>query len=549
MKTKSKTASVGVTRRRAPFCLFGAETLLRYLQALLDEREGVRQAQERECVHRMRVASRRLRSLLPWFASWTPRKQYPQWHKQLRRLTQALGVARDTDVQMAFVRTCLEACTAEHERPGIARLLLRLEQRRQALQAQVIAALDRLEASGVATDMEQTLSQLATQARSYGVGVQAPTVYRKARKAITARLDSLLAYAPYVEQPERVEELHAMRIAAKRLRYIMQACAKLYDHSLEEPVRAAQTLQNMLGDVHDCDVWDQHLSQFLDEERVRTYEYFGQTEPFEPLVPGIRVLQENRQQYRTQRYQEFVAFWQELQNRALWNGLRQTLAAYSPSSRLTTPVDELPPGAADGAPVAMPEHAPDPELSRAAVLDLCRQCHYEEQHAHHVTHLALRLFDAMQPLHGLGAQERFWLECAALLHDIGWVEGQRQHHKTSLRLILESPLLPFETRERLLIGNVARYHRRALPSSAHKPFAALKPADQQCVRVLAGILRVADGLDRTHRSVVQDVAYEVLPEQIVVRCTVEADAEAEYLSARAKGRLFEAVFQRHLEIA
>jgi len=109
--------------------------------------------------------------------------------------------------------------------------------------------------------------------------------------------------------------------------------------------------------------------------------------------------------------------------------------------------------------------------------------------------------------------------------------------------------LPFKTRERLLVGNVARYHRRALPSNAHKHFAALKSAEQQCVRVLAGILRVADGLDRTHRSIVQDVACEVLPEQIVVRCTVEADAEEEYRTAHAKGRLFEAVFQRHLELA
>jgi exopolyphosphatase/pppGpp-phosphohydrolase len=170
------------------------------------------------------------------------------------------------------------------------------------------------------------------------------------------------------------------------------------------------------------------------------------------------------------------------------------------------------------------------------------------EHAHHVTRLALRLFDTLQPLHGLGAQERLWLEWGALLHDIGWIEGQPRHHKTSLRLILESASLPCSPRERLLVASVARYHRRALPSNKHKHFAVLDAADKQHVRVLAGILRVADGLDRTHRSVVEDLACDVVSEQIVIHCTTNGDTAEEYRAARDKGRLFAAVFQCQLEV-
>ena len=122
-----------------------------------------------------------------------------------------------------------------------------------------------------------------------------------------------------------------------------------------------------------------------------------------------------------------------------------------------------------------------------------------------MTLLALRLFDELQPLHGLGATERFWLHCAGLLHDIGWIEGRKGHHKTALRMILTTPDLPFERREREIIGCVARYHRRGLPTLKHEAFAALSAPDQRVVRRLAAILRVADGLDRTHQGIVKDV--------------------------------------------
>ncbi len=533
--------------RPAAFQLFAAETLLRYLQVLVDERDSVRRAEEHSALHRMWVASRRLRSLLPWFAVCLPRKQCPVWRKEIRRLARALDVARDVDVQIASVEQYLEAYSEEQERLGINRLLLRLQQQRQHLQEQVVAALARLEDSHLLDDMEETLHALAAQAHAHHVEMQSPYVYRKARKVMQTRLKALLAYEPYVQQPDRSKELHAMRIATKRLRYMMQACAPLYQGELEAPIDAMETLQDMLGDIHDCDVWNDRLPQFVETERARTLVYFGHTESFEPLVSGVHAFRANRQQYRAQRYQDVVAFWQESHTQQMWEHLRQTLTAYAepaPQTPAAVPVSS----ATDGVAVASSPSASDPERVKAAVLELAQQCQYEVEHAQHVTRLALRLFDGLQPQHGLGTPERLWLEWGALLHDIGWIEGRQRHHKTSLRLILESALLALSPRERLLVAAVARYHRRALPSNKHKHFAALDAADKQRVRVLAGILRVADGLDRTHRSLVEDLSCDVAPEQIVVRCITNGDTAEEYRAARDKGRLFEAVFQCQLEV-
>ncbi len=201
----------------------------------------------------------------------------------------------------------------------------------------------------------------------------------------------------------------------------------------------------------------------------------------------------------------------------------------------------------------MPENHPpskESEDSRLeAVLQLAESCHYAADHTHQVTRLALQLFDELQSLHGLGAEERLWLQYAALLHDIGWIEGQQAHHKTALRIILTTPSLPFDTRERHIIGSIARYHRKALPDEKHDHFAALEPAERQKVRVLAGLLRVADGLDRTHQSVVENIACEVTPERLVLRCAAKGQpAEEERQEALDKGVLLEQVFERKLVI-
>lgn len=183
-----------------------------------------------------------------------------------------------------------------------------------------------------------------------------------------------------------------------------------------------------------------------------------------------------------------------------------------------------------------------------AVLALARRCHYEQAHSHQVTKLALELFDGLRDLHQMGGRERLWLQCGALLHDIGWVEGQQGHHKTALRLIVSDPALPLQRRAREIVGLVARYHRKALPSDGHKYYANLNAADRHRVGVLGGILRVADGLDRGHQSVVQSTQCAFTAKEISIACKVRGGAAVEVAAAKKKGNLLEAVFGRAVKI-
>ena len=181
-----------------------------------------------------------------------------------------------------------------------------------------------------------------------------------------------------------------------------------------------------------------------------------------------------------------------------------------------------------------------------AVLKVAKQCNFDSKHTRHVTQIALEIFDDLTDLHQLGPHDRYYLLCAALLHDIGvHTEGPHGHHKTALNIILSTPLLKFSQKDRLIIGSIARYHRRSLPSRKHDHFRALNPDERKTVCKLAGILRVADGLDYSHRSRIDHTHTEFSDKKITCECTLRKEpVKKEILSAMKKSDLMAETFNR-----
>ena len=177
-----------------------------------------------------------------------------------------------------------------------------------------------------------------------------------------------------------------------------------------------------------------------------------------------------------------------------------------------------------------------------------RQCGSDEPHAQQVTRLALRLFDELDAVHGLDSADRELLHYAGLLHDIGWIQGQKGHHKTSRDMILREERLPLDDQERLIVALVARYHRKATPRPGHKYFKSLSAPDQKRVRLLGGLLRLADGLDRSHGNLIEDVHCEVSDSLIRVMALGELDAEEDIQAARKKADLIEEALGKKVEV-
>lgn len=181
-------------------------------------------------------------------------------------------------------------------------------------------------------------------------------------------------------------------------------------------------------------------------------------------------------------------------------------------------------------------------------IEFLREWERRPQHVFHVAGLALQLFDELAPLHGLGPEERVMLEAAALLHDIGRASkrGATEHHLESARLIREKVWAHFTPAQVEVIAQVARYHRKSPPQSDQAELTALSSEDQRRVIFLGALLRIADGLDRTHEGMVWRVRPEVSPTQIVFHLSASRDAIRELEGAERKSDLARTAFQRDI---
>jgi len=185
----------------------------------------------------------------------------------------------------------------------------------------------------------------------------------------------------------------------------------------------------------------------------------------------------------------------------------------------------------------------------AGVGEVLHTCGIDPVHAHQVARLSLRLFDQLREQHGYGTQERFWLDCAALLHDCGWTEGEKNHHKNTLQIILTTPMLTFNNKERLIVGSIARYHRKALPKLDHDHFRALKLEERETVSMLAAFLRLAEGLDHAHQGQICFVEARITKKKILLWIYPQAAVnQAQREVVRSRGDLLSKVFNRELVI-
>jgi len=301
---------------------YGAAVILKHADALQQEIDGVRLAEDIECIHRMRVASRRLRNALDLFMIIFPTKKHRLFVSQVRRITQALGAARDLDVQIDLLARKDGAATEIKNHAGLRRLLLRLRQNRIRKQASVLSALDRIEKKGAINQIREALQPFQNEVEE---PAPAQPVYSLAGESILSRLDNFLSYELYIRSVECVKELHEMRIAAKKLRYTLETFAPLYVENLRVPLATARAVQEILGGIHDCDVWIQTLPEFIEAERGRSIEYSGSDRIMKLLLPGMHYFQRDRAGERDALYSQFLELWDQCKRDLIWENLSATV--------------------------------------------------------------------------------------------------------------------------------------------------------------------------------------------------------------------------------
>ena len=172
-----------------------------------------------------------------------------------------------------------------------------------------------------------------------------------------------------------------------------------------------------------------------------------------------------------------------------------------------------------------------PDVRRRSVVELGERCGYWSEHAQQVARLALSIFDQTRSVHGLGDREREWLEYAALLHDVGVHISYDRHHRHSYYLIKNGDLRGFDPREIEVIALVARYHRQATPKKSHEGYGELNSTLRRTVRVLSAIVRLAEGLDRSHAQALGGIDLFPRGDDYLARLRASGDAELELWAA------------------
>lgn len=185
---------------------------------------------------------------------------------------------------------------------------------------------------------------------------------------------------------------------------------------------------------------------------------------------------------------------------------------------------------------------------KRSVFELLRKCHWHEAHSTHVTNMALTIFDFLKDELGLTDNDRELLEYAGYMHDIGYHISHNQHHKHALYIIKNSELKGFKEEEIHIMANVARYHRRSVPQKRHLSYWNLDGRVKKRIRRLSGILRVADGLDRSHYQNVKKLDLSLTDTELVIKILSYSDPQLEIWGALRKSHLLSDVLGRKVVI-
>ncbi|MCX7909483.1 MAG: Ppx/GppA family phosphatase [Ignavibacteria bacterium] len=156
-------------------------------------------------------------------------------------------------------------------------------------------------------------------------------------------------------------------------------------------------------------------------------------------------------------------------------------------------------------------------LRESTIYSIANQYGVNLKHSTHIRNIALKIFDATRSIHNLGTKEREWLEAAAILHDVGYLISVEQHHKHSYYIISHCIMPGFTKDEAEVIANIARYHRKSHPKKKHENFQKLPDDKKEIVKILAGILRIAEGIDRRQIQAVKDIDVTVEGNLITIK--------------------------------
>ena len=290
---------------------YAVKVISSHVRLLNSLQQGVREGKDPEAIHQWRVTSRRLRDAIKVFKDLFPKEVRKSWDHHLRRFAQVAGQGRDLDIHIRFLKDFYASMKIPQHQSGIKKLFSIHLGKRRILQPRIRKALIQFGKSKTLVKMEHCLKDLSQRRAQQGN----QKLFSVSQKRALIRLEKLLSLKEYVDQPRAIRGLHQMRIAAKHLRYTLETFEPLYGKNLKTYIHSVMSIQEVLGDVHDFDVWIETLPAFWSKEK--------QDENFDESLEFLRT---QCQTLREGSYRKFVKIWRDCQKRKIWPRLTRLVS-------------------------------------------------------------------------------------------------------------------------------------------------------------------------------------------------------------------------------
>jgi CHAD domain-containing protein len=277
------------------------------------ERDRLDDLSDKEALHDFRVALRRLRSWLRAFEPALADTFAPKIGRRLKKIANATGSSRDLEVHVAWVSNARRSLS-DTARVGASWLLQRLRRDKRDADANFRSVIDR-KFDRAAEDAEDVLSRYEASVTEDG-----DCFADAAAEMIETQTEALTnAVSRVTGQGDRVEA-HAARIAAKRLRYLLEG-VEAASTSASQLIEELKALQDVLGELHDAQLFGGELATMISEllaEQEPTAHSNGTrkvSEQFEKKhvspVAGLRVLSRRMRRAETTAFNSYSASWSE----------------------------------------------------------------------------------------------------------------------------------------------------------------------------------------------------------------------------------------------
>lgn len=288
---------------------------------LLEWRKEALNWSDPEGVHSMRVASRRLRSVMRDFLPFLPKRSFPAVLKRFKNIADALGEVRDQDVGLQALEQIGKKVPAEHV-AAFQQFVTKRKELREQQRRHLKALLAKSELKSLQADFAAAIEEATTVAERKRKRFGPSTFATVSQEIIGDRLKEFEKRSNGLFKPLDVTALHDLRIATKRLRYAIELLAPCVDRSISAHAKRAAKLQAALGDLHDCDSW----ILILGDEIVP-----ARKEKATEKVAALTWLMNHFAKSRTKYLQSVFARWREWEAHETSDKLRAAVTNQQPA--------------------------------------------------------------------------------------------------------------------------------------------------------------------------------------------------------------------------